>query len=147
MNAIMPTPPSVEPTADNNGFVNPLDTPVEAVWKTLTSLVEQAVNDIETQTAAAIRRREIAMAFKAIRNLKAEVDKAVANADVGMVREITLLYLDGVRDALIENFRLINPKAGDDKITQIVDRFLEDARGKLSPSPTPVVGDGKRKKR
>lgn len=127
-------------------LVNPLtvqDVDV-AVAELVSGAIENAIARIESEAERIVRHREVRFAVLNATNVRDEIDQMVKKAEASPMDAILAkMYIEGVRDDLVGNFKVVNPKAPQAAIEETVDGYLSTQLAKIpgqeaAPAVSPV---------
>jgi hypothetical protein len=105
------------------------------------NLVDRVVGEAETEIKRVMERRRIAAAVRGILAVKHDLGNLGTLADISGA---TKLFVNGRRDDLIRQFKIINPGASPEQISEVVDGLLRPYYPEEpEPDPSPRRRRGK----
>ncbi len=116
----------------------------QAVAEMVSGLIENAISRVESEVERISRQREVRFAVLNAGNVRDEIDHMVEKAKSNpMDALLAKMYIGGVRNDLVGNFRIVNPTAPQVAIEDVVDGYIETQLARLpgleaAPAPPPA---------
>lgn len=117
-------------------FVNPLDVSAEIarVDHAVNQYIDSVVGQAEDEFKYAMRRREVAASVRRVHAIRQEMTEVVQMAEL-TGPALAGMQLDGLRDEMVRQFRVINRAGTDEQIASAVDTLVSGFKGQLTEAP------------
>lgn len=117
-------------------FINPLDVTAEIarVGHAVDQYIDSVVGQAEDEIRYATRRREVAAAVRRVHGIRAEMTEVTQMAELtGPV--LAGQQLDGLKDEMVRQFRVVNRAGTDEQIAAAVDALVGGFKAQLTEAP------------